>query len=244
MATSYAVYKKEITDYLKTIFTKNARILDVGAGEGTYLPFLEDYFTNIEAVEVFKPNIENFHLEERYKKVYNADIKDFKYDFYDIIIFGDIIEHLDVKEAQDVLKYAYDRCNFMIVAVPYLAPQGIEEGNIYEIHKQPDLTNQVMKERYPYLRNVYRNEKYGYYVKEDSMENYVVKALIDFTDYLGKDINNPANEHYQRIANVSIWNCTKERYEDLKSKNAVMLVGIDKIDEPKGETSKPKKGKK
>ena len=152
MATSYAIYKKEITDYLKELFTKKASILDVGAGEGTYLPFLQDYFTNIEAVEIFKPNIDNFHLEEKYKKVYNIDIRDFKYDYYDIIIFGDIIEHLDVKDAQKVLKYAYNRCKFMIVAVPYLSSQGIEEDNVYEIHKQDDLTDKIMKERYPYLK--------------------------------------------------------------------------------------------
>ena len=77
MATSYATYKKEITDYLKEKFDRNIKILDVGAGEGTYLPFLQDYFTNIEAVEVFKPNIDNYDLENRYNKVYNIDIKDF-----------------------------------------------------------------------------------------------------------------------------------------------------------------------
>ena len=79
MATSYSIYKKEITDYLKSNFSKDVKILDVGAGEGTYLPFLQDYFTNIEAVEVFKPNIDNFNLEQRYKKVYNINILDFKY---------------------------------------------------------------------------------------------------------------------------------------------------------------------
>lgn len=166
MATSYATYKREITDYLKSNFDKNARILDVGAGEGTYLPFLQDYFTNIEAVEVFKPNIDNFDLEHRYKKVYNIDILDFEYTYYDIIIFGDIIEHLTVEEAQAVLKYAFDRCKEMIVAVPYLSPQGVEEDNIYEIHKQDDLTDEIMKQRYPYLKNVFKNDKYGYYIKE------------------------------------------------------------------------------
>ena len=167
MATSYAIYKKEITDYLKNRFDRNATILDVGAGEGTYLPFLQDYFTNIEAVEVFKPNIDNFRLGERYNRVYNVNITDFQYDYYDIIIFGDIIEHLDVKSAKKVLKYAYNRCKEMIVAVPYLSPQGIEEENIYEIHKQDDLTDQIMKERYPYLKNVFMNDKYGYYIKEE-----------------------------------------------------------------------------
>lgn len=168
MATSYAIFKKEITDYLKSNFNRDVKILDVGAGEGTYLPFLQDYFTNIEAVEVFKPNIENFNLIERYNKVYNINILDFKYKFYDIIIFGDIIEHLEIREAQRVLQYAFNRCKEMIVAVPYLSPQGIEEDNIYEIHKQDDLTDRIMKDRYPYLKNVFKNEKYGYYIKDKS----------------------------------------------------------------------------
>lgn len=170
MATSHLIYKDEIAKYLKEKFDKDVKILDVGAGEGTYLNYLGDYFKNIEAVEIFKPNIDNYKLEERYKKVYNTDIKDFEYDFYDIIIFGDIIEHLDIKTAQSVLKYAYDRCNEMIVAVPYLNPQGVEEGNIYEIHIQDDLTDEAMKERYPFLKNVFKTDFYGYYIKGEKDE--------------------------------------------------------------------------
>ena len=177
MATSYSTYKKEITDYLKTNFDRTSKILDVGAGEGTYLPYLTDYFTNIEAVEIFEPNIINFDLENRYNKVYNVDIKDFEYDYYDIIIFGDVIEHLEVNDAQNVLNYALNRCKEMIVAVPYLNPQGIEEDNIYEIHKQDDLTDEIMKLRYPYLKCVFKNEYYGYYIKEENYEKLFSKGI-------------------------------------------------------------------
>ena len=165
MATSHLIYKKEITDYLKSKFNKEATILDVGAGEGTYWNYLNDYFTDISAVEVFKPNIDNYKLEEKYKKVYNENIKNFRYGYYDIIIFGDVIEHLTVEDAQQVLEYANSRCKEMIVAVPYLNPQGIEEDNIYEIHIQDDLTDELMKERYPFLKNVFKNDFYGYYIK-------------------------------------------------------------------------------
>lgn len=166
MATSYSFYKQEIKEYLISKFDNKARILDVGAGEGTYYNLLSDYFKEIDGVEVFKPNIMNFNLKNKYHRIYNIDIKDFSYGKYDIIIFGDIIEHLEIKEAQDVLEYAYDRCKEMIVAVPYELEQGIEEDNIYEIHKQADLTPENMKERYPMLKLLYKNELYGYYVKE------------------------------------------------------------------------------
>ena len=170
MATSYKYYKKDVKKYLIDKFPEDARILDVGAGCGTYYNLLHDYFTenSFHAVEVFYPNIKNYDLDSKYKAIYCVDIKDFEYDFYNIIIFGDIIEHLTVEEAQQVLKYAYDRCDEMIVAVPYEMEQGIAEDNVYEIHKQPDLTPENMLERYPMLKLLVKNKKYGYYVKDDN----------------------------------------------------------------------------
>lgn len=166
MAGSYPYFKKEVTQYLEDKFPTTATVLDVGAGCGTYYEYLGNYFENMEAVEVFEPNIKNFNLENKYKKVYNINITDFKYDYYDIIIFGDVLEHLDTTEAQQVLNYALDRCKEVIVAVPYLYPQGIEEDNIYEIHKQDDLTNEIMLERYPRLKLLYGDWACGYYVKK------------------------------------------------------------------------------
>ena len=168
MATSYSFYKDQVKEYLKEKFTENSTILDVGAGEGTYYNLLHDYYKNIDAVEVFKPNIDNFELEKKYREVYNINICDFKYSKYDIIIFGDIIEHLKVKDAQKVLKYAYNMCDEMIVAVPYECKQGIAEDNIYEIHKQDDLTPELVLKRYPMLKLLYKNDLYGYYVKDGS----------------------------------------------------------------------------
>ena len=170
MATSYKYYKKNVKEYLQSKFDKNAWILDVGAGEGTYYILLHDYFERMDAVEIFKPNIDHYELRKKYANVYNTDIRDFRHGYYDVIIFGDIIEHLEVKDAQIVLKYAYNHCKEMIVAVPYEMEQGIAEDNVYEIHKQPDLTPENMLERYPMLKLLYKNSKYGYYVKDDAYE--------------------------------------------------------------------------
>jgi len=166
MARSYEYFKEDIKKYLIDRFDLKSTILDVGAGEGTYYNLLGDYFKNIDAVEVFKPNIDNFRLNQKYRNVYWVNIKDFKYSKYDIIIFGDVIEHLDIKDAQKVLEYALKRCKEIIVAVPYQLKQGIEEDNVYEIHKQDDLTPEIMQERYPYLKLLYSNKEYGYYTKK------------------------------------------------------------------------------
>lgn len=163
MATSYNYFKKEIKEYVEKNFDTDITILDVGAGSGTYKKLLDKY--DMDAVEVFEPNIEKYNLKSMYDNVFNTDIKDFMYAYYDLIIFGDIIEHLDVNEAKTVLKYAYDRCKEMIVAVPYKYKQGIVEDNKYEIHKQDDLTHEIFMERYPLLKLLYKNEHYGYYIK-------------------------------------------------------------------------------
>ena len=166
-ATSYPFFKEEVKEYLKNKFTNNARVLDVGAGCGTYYNLLGDYFKEIDGVEVFKPNIDNYELEKKYNHIYNTNIINFKHPYYDIIIFGDIIEHLSVFEAQEVLKYATEHCKEMVVAVPYMGEQGEYGGNIYEIHKQDDLTKENMLERYPMLKLLYADDLYGYYVKGD-----------------------------------------------------------------------------
>lgn len=166
MAYSYSYFKEDIAKYLKDKYTKNARVLDVGAGSGTYYNYLGNYFKSMDAVEIFSPNVSEFKLREKYKTVYECNIVDFEYGHYDIIIFGDILEHLTVEDAQKVLEYALDRCDEIIVAVPYLYEQGVCHDNIYEIHLQPDLTEEIMKERYPYLKLLYGNDEYGYYIKK------------------------------------------------------------------------------
>lgn len=162
---SYNDFKPEIKNWIVKNFKNDSTILDVGPGCGTYWNLLHDHFTNIDAVEVFKPNIDDFNLETKYSNVFNIDIKDFKYEYYDLIIFGDILEHLEIKEAQNVLDYAYDRCKNLIVAVPYMLPQKPIYGNKYEEHKQPDLTQKNVLERYPKLKLLYGNSRYGYYIK-------------------------------------------------------------------------------
>ena len=67
------------------------------------------------------------------------------------------------------------------------------------------------------------------------MKNYLVKVLFDFNDTMEKDKD---GNDTPRTKNDTFC-CTKERYEFLKSKNAVMLMGIDEIKE-----EKPKKTKK
>jgi predicted TPR repeat methyltransferase len=74
--------------------------LDVGPGEGTYHMLLGDLIPEIDGVEIWYKNIVDFSLKNRYRDVWNDDIRGFEYIMnYDLIIFGDVLEHMSVVEA-------------------------------------------------------------------------------------------------------------------------------------------------
>jgi hypothetical protein len=159
MPYSYGDYKNEVINHIKDNTSEYSKILDVGPGAGTYGSMLKHL--NVEALEIYPPYISMFNLTEIYKTIHIGDIREFDIEPYDYIIMGDVLEHLTVEEAKDILSRAKNKK--VMVAVPYLFEQGEEMGNIYETHHQPDLTNELVQERYS-LTPLYTNERYGYYI--------------------------------------------------------------------------------
>lgn len=162
---SYKAGKEEAIEWIKTNFEEGSTCLDVGCCDGKWSDLLQGYL-KLDGIEAFAPNISNHNLKPKYNKVVCADVRNFEFDWYDLIIFGDVIEHMTVKEAQKVIEYAWPRCKDMIVAVPFLHVQGAKYGNPFEIHKQSDLTNEVFNSRYPGFKPIFINTKYAYYTKE------------------------------------------------------------------------------
>lgn len=159
---SYRFGKDEVCAWVRKNFPRDATILDVGACDGNWRRLLPE-FPNMDAVEAYGPNLQ---LLKGYRNVYHEDIRAFRYDSYDLIILGDIIEHLNVHEAQTVLAYAAARCQDMIVAVPFQYSQGALYGNPYEVHIQDDLTPEIFAERYRMLEVLYDpGHNYCYYHK-------------------------------------------------------------------------------
>lgn len=161
---SYDFGKDEIVAWVKDNFPKGATCLDVGACDGKWSRLLGDYLL-MDAVEIFPKNIIDHNLNEKYRNAFCGDVKDLEYEWYDLIIFGDVIEHMTVENAQKVLEYARPRCKDMIVAVPYLYSQGAEYGNPWEVHIQNDLTPEIFNERYKGFKPLIANSEYAYYSK-------------------------------------------------------------------------------
>lgn len=164
MPYSYSYFKEEVKEHLISNFDSDIKILDVGAGSGSYGLLLNSYFKNIDALEIFSDYIHQFNLNDIYENVYESDILDFDISKYDYLILGDIIEHLEFTDANLLLRYITNSNKKCIVAIPYLMQQGEVNGNVYEVHKQDDLTNDIFIERYPYMRLLYCNNEYGYYI--------------------------------------------------------------------------------
>ena len=163
---SLEIGKRETIEWIVKNFSKGSTALDVGACDGKWGKLLNDYLI-IDGVEIYAPNIAKHNLESIYRKVFNCDIKDLTYKHYDLIIFGDVLEHMSVEDAQKVLEYAWDRCRNLIVAVPYQWVNRSHYGNPYEVHIQDDLTPEIVLERYPKLKPLFIYERYGYYTKGD-----------------------------------------------------------------------------
>ena len=162
---SYDAGKAEIVNWIRENFPRGASCLDVGACDGKWSNLLRDYLI-MDGVEAFEPNIINHNLKDKYHKIYNKDIANLHYRWYDLIIFGDVIEHMDVKKAQKVLKYANKRCTDLIIGVPWQLKQDAIYGNPWEVHIQDDLTEELFRERYKgYEILLYPQPDYTYWHK-------------------------------------------------------------------------------
>lgn len=159
---SYNAGKKEICDWIRSQFQKDAEILDVGACDGKWRSLLPEY-PNMDAVEIYPPNV--MAIRGIYRNVFEGDVAELAYDHYDLTIFGDVIEHMTVEKAQRVLEYATQHSGTVLVGVPFLYKQGELYGNKWERHIQDDLTAEIFAERYPGFRTLLRAAgDYRYYV--------------------------------------------------------------------------------
>lgn len=163
---SYPWGKPEVADMIVPTLPARASILDVGAGNGVYREIFGHQF-KWTAVEIWHETAE--YLKALYDKVYEEDIRNFQFSKkYDLVILGDVLEHLTTKDAQKVIAKIMRNSNAILIAVPYELEQGSLYGNEAETHLQPDLTPEIFHIRYPEFKLIHcvtqrRVPIYGYY---------------------------------------------------------------------------------
>lgn len=127
------------------------RILDVGAGEGKYGLMARQLVPHAE-IEAIEPSAQYAQLHRAqgiYNRVFECTMQEFVEPHcrarYNMIICGDVMEHLFRSQVIDYLDFFLYRCNWVVVAWPTNMPQDDEDQSSYEIHKSNftvrDLTN-------------------------------------------------------------------------------------------------------
>lgn len=130
---------------------KIERVLDIGAGKGTYGMMLGGWVDAIDAVEVWEPYVDEYELNEIYDSVNIVDVRTLNTNFYrgyDLVIFGDVLEHMSEEDSKAVWKNA-SSAKYGLISVPIIHyPQGAEFGNHYEIHVQEHLHPEDIRRDY------------------------------------------------------------------------------------------------
>jgi SAM-dependent methyltransferase len=146
------------------------RVLDVGPGSGNYFDLLaHDINAEWVGIEICDFYIPRFDLLRRYNKVviadiYNADWNDLGE--FDVIILGDVIEHMLIDRAQKVIKECIEHAKWVVISLPIIDyPQGASWGNKYEEHVEQYNPQRVRKLIDPYnLIAAQEGEVIGVYI--------------------------------------------------------------------------------
>jgi cyclopropane fatty-acyl-phospholipid synthase-like methyltransferase len=142
-------------------------MLDVGAGAGTYAHIFAQHFPNTQrfAVEAWTPYIHEFSLKDIYTEVFNHDIRDHEYFKYDIVIFGDVLEHMTKEEALAVWDKVSKQSSYALISIPIVHyPQDDVHGNPFEKHIKDDWSHEEVLDTFSQITNFTRSSVVGSYL--------------------------------------------------------------------------------
>ena len=141
-------------------------LLDVGAGAGTYARLLAaDRPARLVALEVFEPYVERYGLRELYDEVLIGDARTTDLPEADVVVLGDVAEHMSVAEAQDLWRRAgaaARRAVFMSIPIVHY-PQGELEHNAHEVHVVDDWDHEKVLAAFPGITDSFRGDVVGVY---------------------------------------------------------------------------------
>ncbi|MET9521510.1 class I SAM-dependent methyltransferase [Streptomyces coeruleorubidus] len=120
-------------------------VCDIGPGEGTYAKLFRPAHQGIwwTAIEIHKPYIRRYGLKSTktrtmYDEIHNLDARVAPGHVFhrDLVIFGDVLEHMARGDAVDLLRKAEaaEAWNILVSLPIVEAPQGEVDGNPHEEH--------------------------------------------------------------------------------------------------------------
>lgn len=168
---SYKAGKEAIRWFSEWVLPeKDGRILDLGCGDGVWARLIQkpcfkvgvdavDYMAKYDLHKVYNRYIIKDVLEPGFLKSLGK---------FDIVFLGDLIEHLTKEEARYVLDTLEEFANHIIMSIRYKPKQ--KSLLPYDLIRQPDLTPEIAKQRYPefdlyaHYEHPDGTPRYGYYL--------------------------------------------------------------------------------
>jgi hypothetical protein len=127
-------------------------VLDCGAGAGIYLDLIRKEIGSdviVDAVEIWNPYIEQFDLYKRYNSLYNIDLREISNFNYDLVILGDVLEHMTESDALKVWDLVASQAKYAIISIPIIHyHQDAINGNPYEIHVEEDWNTEKVLQKF------------------------------------------------------------------------------------------------
>lgn len=139
-----------LIEFARELIPQPRRILDVGVGFGAIGFLVRNYFEakdhlrfskrewkiRLTGIEIYKNSIHTLQ-KEIYNSIIIGDVfmEAKKLGSFDLVFFGDIIEHFSKKEGHRLLSLLLPRAKYIIIATPLgYKKQGVVGKNIHEAH--------------------------------------------------------------------------------------------------------------
>ena len=148
-----ALVDRCVTRLIKCNFFSNKKILDIGPGSGTYSKRYKNQLPDCHwtGVEIWSPYVEKYNLKSHYNSVVESSAQEYlstegKDKKFDITFLGDIVEHVDLVTAVQMVADSLKISSLVIISIPIVHyPQGEYDGNPFEAHIKDDWShNEVM----------------------------------------------------------------------------------------------------
>ncbi len=188
MAFSSSEGKLFFRDWLTRMFLENQikTVLDIGAGSGTYGMAVKEAFNEakaiyhkfnhtemphsglvVNAVEIFPPYIKRFGLDGIYDTIHICSMIEVaeRGANYDLVIFGDVLEHVIKEEALRVWNKFKQNSKFLYLSIPckiegkswslgYEQEESEGAENKHELHQHDWKYDEILNELGPFLWQV------------------------------------------------------------------------------------------
>jgi hypothetical protein len=147
---------------------KPRNILDVGTGSGILEEIVRENFGNsivLDGIEAWEPYISEYSLTERYDNLYNVDARTWDKWDYDLVMFGDVLEHMVESESSDLWSRVSKFAGHAIITIPIIHyPQGASFGNPFEIHHEDHWDTERILRAFPGITEYQEFEITGAYL--------------------------------------------------------------------------------